>query len=317
MANEILMLREIGVEMISRSTHIEAIYIEYMINKDFENLRKANALGYAKIISREFNINLDSWCEEYKTYLAEMNSVEPEEHFGVNPKLPSYTPKSKGNYKFAAVLVILALIAGGYIFISSQYFDDIVSSVFGNRNVIENTNSIIEEAEKNIEESKKEIIADNNESDANATMPLLSDSNQTATKPLVQENNQLDTLNASSAQPAIEQSSSYVSSTPSLAVVPILEEPKVVKISTKKMLWLGIKDLKTMKKESLYVKNSIEIDLNKTALILTGHGEISIDYGDTHKDFNNNSGVRFHIDNGFIQEIDFNKFVQLNKGSQW
>lgn len=312
MANEILMLREIGVEMISRSTHIEAVYIEYMINKDFENLRKANALGYAKIISREFNINLDSWCEEYKTYLAEMNSVEPEQHFGVNPKLPSYTPKSKSNYKFAIVVGIIALIAGGYVFVSSHYFDDMISSVFGNRNVIENTNSIIEEAEKNIKESEKEeiVVADNNESETNTTISaIVPDSNQTIT-PLAQETAQTNQNNTPSVQPSIEQ-------TPNLAVVPMLEEPKVVKISTKKMLWLGIKDLKTMKKESLYVKNSIEIDLNKTALILTGHGELSIDYGDTHKDFNNNGGIRFHIDNGFIQEIDFNKFVQLNKGSQW
>ena len=68
-------LKELGAEEISRRTHIDKRHIERIINKDFENLKKINTLGFVKIINRECGVDMSGWMSEYEEYLGGSDDV--------------------------------------------------------------------------------------------------------------------------------------------------------------------------------------------------------------------------------------------------
>ena len=73
MANGIEKLLEMDLKEVTKHTHIETEYLRYMCEKNFEKLRKLNASGFAKILSREYDMDLQGWIDEYNEYCKEHN----------------------------------------------------------------------------------------------------------------------------------------------------------------------------------------------------------------------------------------------------
>ena len=50
--NELENLKEIGLKEISRKTHIEPTFLQYIFDKNFEKLSRLNIRGYAKLLQK-------------------------------------------------------------------------------------------------------------------------------------------------------------------------------------------------------------------------------------------------------------------------
>ena len=68
--NDISLLKELGLSKIARRTHIEAEYLGYIVDKNFEKLARFNVKGFIKILKRELNIDFTQWMSEYEAFIA-------------------------------------------------------------------------------------------------------------------------------------------------------------------------------------------------------------------------------------------------------
>ena len=51
--NDISLLKELGLSEVARRTHIEAEYLGYIADKNYEKLARFNVKGFVKILERE------------------------------------------------------------------------------------------------------------------------------------------------------------------------------------------------------------------------------------------------------------------------
>ncbi|WP_096014862.1 hypothetical protein [Campylobacter lanienae] len=297
MANGIEKLLEMDLKEVTKRTHIETEYLEYMCEKNYEKLRKLNASGFAKILSREYDLDLQGWIDEYNEYCKENGSCD-NSNFTVAPKIPAYTPKSD-NSRALSVMLILVLIVVAIVWVVK--FTDILDSIElpnfdKNQSVAYSSASVVESAKENLQTTANSVtplqIDENISSESNET---------TATK----EDNETLESNLTIASVEIQ------------APIMIENSDKIAKIIPNKTIWIGIKNLDGTNKKSYTTKNAIDLNLSIDQLIQTGHGEIILEQDGEKKKFEFQKPLRFVVENGVIKEIDYAEFVKLNKGAQW
>ena len=76
MDNDIRVLEKIGLQEVCKKTHIEVKQLEYMINNQYDKLNKINTLGFVKILSREYKLDLTDWLEGFHDYWVEHKAEE-------------------------------------------------------------------------------------------------------------------------------------------------------------------------------------------------------------------------------------------------
>ena len=91
----------------------------------------------------------------------------------------------------------------------------------------------------------------------------------------------------------------------------------VIKIIPVTKVWIGIKNLNDMSKRSLSTSEAYELNATGNRLILTGNGMLDLVNGDNNKSYRTRDALRFYIHDGIIEEIDYAKYVELNKGKTW
>ena len=96
--NELENLKEIGIKEISRKTHIEPTFLQYIFDKNFEKLSRLNMRGYAKILQREYGVDLSELLAEYDAFMQE-NTPDDSHKTKVSPKIASYTPDDITNQR--------------------------------------------------------------------------------------------------------------------------------------------------------------------------------------------------------------------------
>ena len=69
--NELENLKEIGIKEISRKTHIEPTFLQYIFDKNFEKLSRLNIRGYAKILQREYGVYFSEILADYDAFMQE------------------------------------------------------------------------------------------------------------------------------------------------------------------------------------------------------------------------------------------------------
>ena len=297
MANGIEKLLEMDLKEITKRTHIETEYLEYMCEKNYEKLRKLNASGFAKIISREYGLDLQDWIDEYNAYCKE-NGCAGSSHCSVAPKIPAYTPKSD-NSKALTIILIIALIVVAIIWLIkfTNILDGIKLTNFEkNQSIAYSATTVVESAKENLK-STDSITAQNDENTTN-----------------IEDNK---TLAISDDNTAIIESTSAIKSIEVQTPQIVNQVDKRAKIIPAKSIWIGIKNLDGNNKRSYTTKNALDINLSIDQLIQTGHGELTLELDGDQKKFTLQKPLRFVVENGAIKEIDYAEFVKLNRGSQW
>ena len=310
--NELENLKEIGVKEISRKTHIEPTFLQYIFDKNFEKLSRLNMRGYAKILQREYGVDLSELLAEYDAFMQE-NTPDDSHKTKVSPKIASYTPdditnqRQGGGSGFFFWIIILAIIAGGaYYFDAYKYVQNFIASLNeDNTSVSYSQSSIVNEVKKNIIDTNVTISQNTPKIDANASSVKISapaEQNVTVS-PASVDQNALKPSMAAQPAPKVEQN-----------VTKPLNEAV---ITPKQRVWIGIINLENGQKTSSDTSKSVNINLDQRQLVVCGNGNIELKIGDKVTKYNPSRPARFLVENGDMKFLTYDEFVEMNKGKSW
>ena len=310
--NELENLKEIGIKEISRKTHIEPTFLQYIFDKNFEKLSRLNMRGYAKILQREYGVDLSELLAEYDAFMQE-NTPDDSHKTKVSPKIASYTPDDITNQRqgsgsgFFFWIIILAIIAGGaYYFDAYKYVQNFIASLNeDNTSVSYSQSSIVNEVKKNIIDTNVTISQNTPKIDANASSVKISapaEQNVTVS-PASVDQNALKPSMAAQPAPKVEQN-----------VTKPLNEAV---ITPKQRVWIGIINLENGQKTSSDTSKSVNINLDQRQLVVCGNGNIELKIGDKVTKYNPSRPARFLVENGDMKFLTYDEFVEMNKGKSW
>ena len=295
MANEIAKLLDFDIKEVQRQTKIPLEYLEAIYAKNYDILKDTNLKAYLRILSREFNIDLDGYLEDFENYCSENSSDDSK--IQVNPRLTGYVAKERKSSFGWLVLVLILLGVGvwGFKFIKDLDFNlSDLKPDFGSK------------SEVNVSEENMVIIKPNADVIENIVVDEALDQNTSKEEILVVDENATTEQNLAEEQ--IKEQKEEVQ---------VKEATNVIKIIPATKVWIGIKNLNDMSKRSLSTSEAYELNTTGNRLILTGNGMLDLVNGDNNKSYRTRDALRFHIHDGIIEEIDYAKYVELNKGKTW
>ena len=309
--SELENLKEIGIKEISRKTHIEPTFLQYIFDKNFEKLSRLNIRGYAKILQREYGVDLSELLAEYDAFMQE-NMPDESKKTVVSPKIASYTPDDISNQRqgggsgFFFWIIILAIIGGGaYYFDAYKYVQNFIATLNeDNTSVSYSQSSIVNEVKKNIIDTNVTITQNTPKIEANASSVKISAP--------AEQNASANVSNLE--QPAIRQEPAQ----PAPKVEENLTKPlNEAIIMPKQKVWIGIINLENGQKISSDTSKDVSINLDKRQLVVCGNGNIEVKIGDKVTMYNPSRPARFLVENGEMKFVSYDEFVELNKGKSW
>jgi len=283
-------LEEIGLQEVSRKTHIEMKTLQYMVNKEFDKLSRVNTLGFLKILSREFHLDVQEWQREFEAYWKETKEEDDskESTFVLNAPPSPFRP--------LRWVVVVALILGVGLWYGDAwnhvrvYFEKesepvVVPLVLA---------PAVEEAKESLEAIEKLPEQEVGLVESGVAV----DTNQT----LEQE---------------APVATAEASEEPLVQTAPLQQAPKQARIEPNVNIWVGIVYLDTKRRASHLTSSPIDLDLSREQIITTGHGNFSLTEGEERHAYVSQMPKRFHVKEGVIREISQQEFVTLNGGSAW
>ncbi|WP_279128116.1 hypothetical protein [Helicobacter winghamensis] len=123
-------LQSIGAKEISKNTHIALNKIQYILERNFKELKdSATTHGLLQILEREYHISLKEWEEEYKAFWENYDSSNDEVGPIVNFKVTHETITSNDSKKGVILgALLVALLGVGFFAFMNFYGNSVVSS---------------------------------------------------------------------------------------------------------------------------------------------------------------------------------------------
>ncbi|EMF5567297.1 hypothetical protein V3924_001253 [Campylobacter jejuni] len=306
-------IQELNLKEVAAKTQIELDFLEALVEKNFAVLSRFNVKGFVKILSREYELDFSDFNEEYEAYLNENNPTPQTKSKMITPKLDAYSQKSSNTWPFLIVLIVLVIIGSGI-----YYFDTLKTFFKDEQN---NTSAtvidIIEQAQENLKSlgGNNVVVIDNNKAqETNQTESVLPSQNislQENDKNISIENN----ISENNTTLLDEEKNTQIQEDTNTPKTDSLKEAHF-KTSTK--IWIGLIDLKSLKKTSFVKEKDFNISLDKDQLILTGAAALTMfDQENKEQKFPAGISKRFLIKDGKITSISAAEFVKLNKGKEW
>ncbi|EAJ2034710.1 hypothetical protein CRG04_06120 [Campylobacter jejuni] len=306
-------IQELNLKEVAAKTQIELDFLEALVEKNFAVLSRFNVKGFVKILSREYELDFSDFNEEYEAYLNENNPTPQTKSKMITPKLDAYSQKSSNAWPFLSVLIVLVIIGSGI-----YYFDTLKTFFKDEQN---NTSAtvidIIGQAQENLKSlsGNNVVVIDNNKAqETNQTESVLPSQNtslQENDKNISIENN----ISENNTTLLDEEKNTQIQEDTNTLKTDSLKEAHF-KTSTK--IWIGLIDLKSLKKTSFVKEKDFNISLNKDQLILTGAAALTMfDQENKEQKFPAGISKRFLIKDGKITSISAAEFVKLNKGKEW
>jgi len=306
-------LEEIGLKKVSNKTHIEVKHLVYMINSEFDKLDKTSTVGFVKILSREYNLDLTDWLNEAQRYWSENKKEYSGPKIFIVQKRQSFL---KTIFMLLSMVVLVAILYGAYMFLNNKL------DFFENPLIKKDANYTYEETPV-VNEAKESLDINTTQNDENST--IVADENG------VVDENDSDILPAQSVDVADEvmdtkESNSSVkiaSEDSNLSVSDVNKTDKNMLntsddfISPKTKLWIGVIYLDNFKRKSYLGDENFTIDASRDQLITTGHGNFVLHFNAETKEFPPQKPVKLYIKDGEISVITDKKFQELNRGSIW
>ncbi|EPD7141409.1 hypothetical protein ACSDYC_001274 [Campylobacter jejuni] len=306
-------IQELNLKEVAAKTQIELDFLEALVEKNFAVLSRFNVKGFVKILSREYELDFSDFNEEYEAYLNENNPTPQTKSKMITPKLDAYSQKSSNAWPFLIVLIVLVIIGSGI-----YYFDTLKTFFKDEQN---NTSAtvidIIGQAQENLKSlgGNNVVVIDNNKAqETNQTESVLPSQNIS-----LQENDKNKSIenNISENNTTLldEEKNTQIQENTNTPKTDSLKEAHF-KTSTK--IWIGLIDLKSLKKTSFVKEKDFNISLDKDQLILMGAAALTMfDQENKEQKFPAGISKRFLIKDGKITSISAAEFVKLNKGKEW
>ncbi|HDZ4329685.1 TPA: hypothetical protein RTB68_001592 [Campylobacter jejuni] len=306
-------IQELNLKEVAAKTQIELDFLEALAEKNFAVLSRFNVKGFVKILSREYELDFSDFNEEYEAYLSENNPTPQTKSKMITPKLDAYSQKSSNAWPFLIVLIVLVIIGSGI-----YYFDTLKTFFKDEQNNTSTTViDIIGQAQENLKSlgGNNVVVIDNNKAqETNQTESVLPSQNIS-----LQENDK----NISIENNISENNTTLLDEEKNTQIQEDINTPKTdslkeahFKTSTK--IWIGLIDLKSLKKTSFVKEKDFNISLDKDQLILTGAAALTMfDQENKEQKFPAGISKRFLIKDGKITSISAAEFAKLNKGKEW
>ncbi|EHA3651604.1 hypothetical protein JKM34_001746, partial [Campylobacter jejuni] len=292
-------IQELNLKEVAAKTQIELDFLEALVEKNFAVLSRFNVKGFVKILSREYELDFSDFNEEYEAYLNENNPTPQTKSKMITPKLDAYSQKSSNAWPFLIVLIVLVIIGSGI-----YYFDTLKTFFKDEQN---NTSAtvidIIGQAQENLKSlgGNNVVVIDNNKAqETNQTESVLPSQNislQENDKNISIENN----ISENNTTLLDEEKNTQIQEDTNIPKTDSLKEAHF-KTSTK--IWIGLIDLKSLKKTSFVKEKDFNISLDKDQLILTGAAALTMfDQENKEQKFPAGISKRFLIKDGKITSI--------------
>lgn len=306
-------IQELNLKEVAAKTQIELDFLEALVEKNFAVLSRFNVKGFVKILSREYELDFSDFNEEYEAYLNENNPTPQTKSKMITPKLDAYSQKSSNAWPFLIVLIVLVIIGSGI-----YYFDTLKTFFKDEQN---NTSAtvidIIGQAQENLKSlsGNNVVVIDNNKAqETNQTESVLPSQNtslQENDKNISIENN----ISENNTTLLDEEKNTQIQEDTNTLKTDSLKEAH---FKTSSKIWIGLIDLKNLKKTSFVKEKDFNISLDKDQLILTGAAALTM-FNQENKEQKFPAGIskRFLIKDGKITSISAAEFVKLNKGKEW
>ncbi|EEA7481818.1 hypothetical protein LZC35_00450 [Campylobacter jejuni] len=306
-------IQELNLKEVAAKTQIELDFLEALVEKNFAVLSRFNVKGFVKILSREYELDFSDFNEEYEAYLNENNPTPQTKSKMITPKLDAYSQKSSNAWPFLIVLIVLVIIGSGI-----YYFDTLKTFFKDEQN---NTSAtvidIIGQAQENLKSlsGNNVVVIDNNKAqETNQTESVLPSQNislQENDKNISIENN----ISENNTTLLDEEKNTQIQEDTN---TPKTDSLKEAHFKTSSKIWIGLIDLKSLKKTSFVKEKDFNISLDKDQLILTGAAALTM-FNQENKEQKFPAGIskRFLIKDGKITSISPAEFAKLNKGKEW
>ncbi|MDD3323574.1 MAG: hypothetical protein PHN38_00425 [Sulfurospirillaceae bacterium] len=304
--DKIKALEKIGLREVSRKTHIEVKYLEYMVNGEFEKLNKINTLGFIKILSREYKLDLSEWVDAFNNYWYE-NRKDDELK---NDKIFVVAPSAESAFRkiivfFVFVSLISFCFVAYYIFQSNVNFLNQTGFDTNKTDTSYDTTPSVKEAQKVLGDTViRDIVRDSSKNQSEITVSIL-DSNESNTESVDENASTDENISIEIENP----------------MIPIKEQEDNISseiiFAPKERIWIGIIYIPSYDKKSKNFDSNMSVDISKNQLISTGHGRFSIVIDGKKEDFNEQGSIKFEVKDGKIKRLSSNEFLELNKGKNW
>lgn len=145
-------LKEIGATEIHKKTHISVAEINAIFNKDFSYFNRAKALGFIKILEREYGVDLSLWSDEYKEY--------DKDHAKEDGIFVSAEEEREGSSRVVVVAIIVAAVAVALFLLFSQEPKDEPVVIEQDLSVIEEAKEAVVQNSLDLNESEEEPVTE-------------------------------------------------------------------------------------------------------------------------------------------------------------
>ena len=315
-------LQDLNLKEVSIKTQIEVKFIEALVEKDFETLRRFNVKGFIKILNREYELDFGDFLEEYENYLNENNIqvLVKSKNNTITPKLDSYYPQKK--FSFLPIIIIVVFIA---IIAAGVYYLDSIKDFFNNEENNASVNSVtnmVNEAEFNLKNLKNDVLIVENEENTSPNTDEENIDEKNADETSADANTtQNDTENNTTSEMKIDeenQNLENITQNTEIAEENLSSAQKQVEFKANMKIWVGLIDLDTYRKTTSVEEGDFNISLDKDRLILTGAAALNvINEEGQEENFPAGTSKRFLIKDGKIKSITLAEFMKLNKGKEW
>ena len=308
MDNDIRVLEKIGLQEVCKRTHIEVKQLEYMINNQYDKLNKINTLGFVKILSREYKLDLTDWLEGFYDYWADHKVEEDSYKEKIFIRAKSDRASKKGAWLFLLIFLIAGIFGVFSIFKNEINID--VMSLLDKAKIETNQTSafqsapVVQEAATSLGVKVEERVVETNSSNSTMQAVVVSIDENLTRKTEANDSN----ASASIPLPALPESNTTLVNT--------VPKNNAIIIPTKR-IWIGFVNLETFSRKESTSDQNITVDLTKKQIIKTGNGFFKLSYDGSVEDFTEQGSTRFLVENGVIKKISEEKFIELNRGKNW
>jgi len=292
------MLKDVGIQEVSRRTHISPENVRKLLNEEFESFSSVQFNGFMTIIEREFDVGLEEWRMQFA-----QSNPEPEEPLAASEDDPfAKAARAKREQRMTAavlVLLLMAVIVVTYV-------------VLGNgekKEKFELNNTAIEQAKANIAALNASV------SDTRAQADALQDAHQ-------REGGEGDGPNPQEAAPeavTLSETPVTIDAAALYGAEPQEQEAAYgdVILEPNKTIWVGVIDAANFKRSAYTTSDTVHLEGSKKWLIITGHGLFSIMCGGKEQKFSTLKRVLLLYEGGSCREVDAAEFRARNKGKIW
>jgi len=307
MDNDIRVLEKFGLQEVCKKTHIEVKQLEYMINNQYDKLNKINTLGFVKILSREYKLDLTNWLEGFYDYWAEHKAEEDSSKEKIFIRAKSDRPYKKAAWLFLFMCLISGVFGLLSIFKIEIGFDvmHLLDKVKSETTQISAFQSapVVQEAATSLGVKVEERIVETNSSNSTVQAVVVSIDENLTRKTEVNNTNM-----ESVPLPMLpESNATLINTVPKNNAI----------IAPTRRIWVGFVNLETFGRKESSSDQNITIDLNKRQIIKTGNGFFKLSYDGSVEDFTEQGSTRFLVENGTMKKISEEKFIELNRGKNW